>query len=187
MLYGGAKDEAVQLELDPKAEAGASPFDARQAVEAEALREEAAARIAEELLEGFRRDWGGKLGETDAASKLLQSLGGSGLDLDPQLTQTAGCARSPALRRSPPAGRALRLRLRRGARGGSWEQLQKLQPLLESDQMRQFEALIRRLGRGGTRGRRRRARLQKEDRAGANRVVQASSRPSASPSAVIWR
>ena len=51
-----------------------------------------------------------------------------------------------------------------------WLELEKLRPLLE--QLKSFEALVKKLGRGGTRGRRRRSLVQRERPGGANRVVQ---------------
>ena len=51
-----------------------------------------------------------------------------------------------------------------------WLELEKLRPLLE--QLKAFELLVKKLGRGGTRGRRRRSLVQRERAGGANRVVQ---------------
>ena len=51
-----------------------------------------------------------------------------------------------------------------------WLELEKLRPLLE--QLKSFELLVKKLGRGGTRGRRRRSLVQRERAGGANRVVQ---------------
>eukprot|EP01052_Picozoa_sp_SAG31_P020420 SAG31_NODE_1534_length_7987_cov_35.780933_2_plen_690_part_00 len=101
--------------------------------------------IANQLLEGFKSKWSSQIEETDRASKLLRELGGDGANLDPTLTDTAG-----------------------------WKHLESLKPLLDSDHMRPFEDLVRRLGRGGTRGRRRRALLQHAQPKGSRRVVQSS-------------
>jgi len=51
-----------------------------------------------------------------------------------------------------------------------WLELEKLRPLL--DQLKPFERLVKQLGRGGTRGRRRRSLLQRERANGSQRVVQ---------------
>ncbi len=51
-----------------------------------------------------------------------------------------------------------------------WLELEKLRPLLE--QLKSFELLVKKLGRGGARGRRRRSLVQRERAGGANRVVQ---------------
>lgn len=99
--------------------------------------------VAEQLMENFKSKWSDQIEETDRASKMLRSLGGEGTDLDPNLTDTAG-----------------------------WSQLERLKPLLDSDHMRQFEELVRKLGRGGTRGRRRKALLQRSDPKGGRRVLQ---------------